>query len=58
MSKASLIDITPEESNTIGQLMDLLHEHLNEYELTAAELQTLNQAEEVLYRIWFLHKDK
>jgi len=58
MTKASLIDITTEESTTVGKLMDLLHEHLNEYELTAAELETLNQAEEVLYRIWFLHKDK
>lgn len=58
MSKVSLIDITTEESTTIGELMDLLHAHLNEYELTADELQTLNKADEVLYRIWFLHKDE
>lgn len=50
-----LIDISEADSEAIGQLMDILHSHLNEYELKEDELKALNQAEDVLSRIWYLH---
>ncbi len=49
--------ITAEEAETIGQLMDLLHDHINEYELTAAELKTLNDADEILHRLYTFAKE-
>ena len=52
-----MIDITAEESEAVGQLIDLLHDHLNEYELFAEELEALNKAEDVLARLWFLFHD-
>ena len=48
-------DGTAHESEVIGKLMDLIHDHLNEYELNASELKTLNEGDEILYRLWFVH---
>ena len=53
-----IIDITKEESNLIGLLMDLVEDHINKYELTGDEMTTLDKAEEILYRIWALHRDE
>lgn len=55
MKKISLIDITSEESEIIGQLMDLIHDHINEYELTDNEIKTLNDSDEILFRLYTLH---
>lgn len=55
MKKIALIDITNRESEVIGQLMDIIHEHLNEYELTADELKALNESNEILFRLYTLH---
>lgn len=58
MNKIALIDITAHESEIIGQLMDLIHEHLNEYELTADELTALNESDEILFRLYTLHNPR
>jgi hypothetical protein len=55
MEKIALIDITNHESEIIGQLIDLIHEHLNEYELDDNELKTLNESDEILFRLYTLH---
>lgn len=46
------VDITPAETETLGELMDIIHEHINDYELTVPELKTLNDAEEILFRLY------
>lgn len=56
MSTTVKFDVTPAESETIGKLMDLIHEHINEYELTADEIKTLNDSDEILYRIYYVHR--
>jgi len=56
MKKVALIDITSQESEVMGQLMDIIHEHVNDYELTAEEIKALNEAEEVLFRLYCLHR--
>ena len=55
MKKIALIDITSHESEVIGELMDIIDEHINNYELTAEEIKTLNESEEILYRLYCLH---
>ena len=50
-----LIDITNEESKLVGELMDLIEDHTNKYELTGEELKLLDEGLEVLHRIWALH---
>lgn len=55
MNKIALIDITAHESEVMGQLMDIIHEHINDYELTVEEIQALNESEEILYRLYTLH---
>ena len=55
MKKIALIDITSHESEIMGQLMDMIHEHINDYELTADEIKSLNEAEEILFRLYSLH---
>ena len=56
MKKVALIDITSQESEVMGQLMDIIHEHVNDYELTAEEIKALNETEEVLFRLYCLHR--
>ena len=51
------IDLTPSEAETLGELMDIIHEHINDYELTAAEITALNNAEEILFRLYTFGKD-
>ena len=53
--KISTIEITAQESETIGELMDLLHDHLNEYELSDSEIKVLNDADEIMYRLYRLN---
>ena len=55
MKKIAMIDITDRESEVIGQLIDIIREHLNEYELTDDELKALNESDEVLFRLYTLH---
>lgn len=55
MNKIALIDITAHESEVMGQLMDIIHEHINDYELTVEEIKALNESEEILYRLYTLH---
>lgn len=55
MNKIALIDITAHESEVMGQLMDIIHEHINDYELTVDEIKALNESEEILYRLYTLH---
>lgn len=50
-----LIDITNKESEQVGELMDLIEDHLNKYELTGEELKKLDDGLEVLHRLWVLH---
>ena len=50
------IDLTPSEAETLGELMDIIHEHINDYELTAAEVTALNNAEEILFRLYTFGK--
>ena len=54
MTNIRMIDITAQESETIGKLMDLISDHVNQYELTGSELETLNDADEILCRLYFL----
>ena len=49
---ARRIDITPSETETLGELMDIIHDHINDYELTADECKALNHAEEILFRLY------
>lgn len=51
---ARMIDITAQEATTIGNLLDLLTDHINPYELTANELETLDSSEEILSRLYLL----
>lgn len=50
------IDLTPSEAETLGELMDIIHEHINDYELTAEEILSLNKAEEILFRLYTFGK--
>ena len=50
------IDLTPSEAETLGELMDIIHERINDYELTGQEIQTLNKAEEILFRLYCFGK--
>ena len=50
------IDLTPTEAETLGELMDIIHEHINDYELTTSEIKTLNHAEEILFRLYVFGK--
>ena len=49
---ARRIDITASETETLGELIDIIHERINDYELTVPELKTLNDAEEILFRLY------
>ena len=51
----NLIDITTHESNVAGALLDLINDHMNEYELTREELKLLDEAEELLTRIYTIN---
>ena len=50
------IDLTPAEAETLGELMDIIHEHVNDYELTCSEIKALNEAEEILFRLYMFGK--
>ena len=50
------VDLTPSEAETLGELMDIIHERINDYELTASEIKTLNKAEEILFRLYVFGK--
>ena len=50
------IDLTPSEAETLGELLDIIHERINDYELTCDEIQTLNDAEEILFRLYTFGK--
>lgn len=50
------VDLTPSEAETLGELMDIIHERINNYELTASEIKTLNKAEEILFRLYTFGK--
>ena len=50
------IDLTAHEAEILGKLMDIIHERINDYELTGAEIQTLNEAEEILFRLYVFGK--
>lgn len=55
MNQIALIDITSQESKIIGKLMDLIHDHINKYELTTDEIKTLDESDEILFRLYTLH---
>lgn len=48
------VDLTTEEGNTLSLLLDLLEDHINPYELTGKECNTLDEAKAVLDRICFM----
>lgn len=50
------IDLTPSEAETLGELMDIIHEHINDYELTGSEIETMNKADEILFRLYTFGK--
>lgn len=58
MENIAMIDITAHESEVIGKLLDLIHEHINEYTLSKDELKTLNESDEILFRLYTLHNPR
>lgn len=46
------VELTAAETETLGELMDIIHDHINDYELSAAECKALNHAEEILFRLY------
>lgn len=52
LDTARPIDLTSSEAETLGELLDIIHEHINDYELTGDEITSLNKAEEILFRLY------
>lgn len=52
LDTARPIDLTPSEAETLGELLDIIHEYINDYELTEDEIKSLNKAEEILFRLY------
>ena len=48
----TMIDLTPEEAEMLGILSDIIHDHLNLYELTKRELRQLENGMEIVDRLW------